>query len=247
MVLPEPARLSVATLAWLLAAERIGEPHPVLASTAVWRPRAEEQALDERTRDEIAALGWYDRKGTLDAEVTATLVMLCRATSEFFGWISRGEATAGVLTAGLGRHGILAVRDGDAVWLNHIGRTALARTLVGQLPDVPAGPGQPITVPRTPAPRTTVRVGALAPDVRRVRHLVALPRTGGGELYAAARDRLGRYLVSEPVRYADTRDGRYVTVSATQDQLTVSPAGPSELVTRLTRQRLTPEWENRPG
>lgn len=241
MVLPGPARLSVAALTWLLAVERIGEPHPVLASAPVWRPSVEENALRGEAREEVAALGWYDRRERLEAEVAATLVMLCRATSEFFGWVTHGETATGVLAAGLGRHGLLAVRDGDAVSLRHVGRTALAGTLVGQLPEATVGSGKPVTVSRAelwaPARRTAVRVGPAGAEVRRVRQLVALPLSGAGELYAAVRDRLGRYLVSEPVRYADTRDGRYLTVSAGHDQVLVAPAGRTELVARLTRLR----------
>lgn len=240
MVMPGPARLSVAALTWLLEVERIGEPHPVLASAAVWRPPLEADESRIKAREEIAALGWYDRRGRLEVEVAATLTMLCRATSEYFGWITRDQTTIGVLTTGRGQHGLLAVRDGDSVWLRHIGRSVLAATLVGQLPDVVAGSGRPVTVSRAEVrgqrvSQTAVRVGPASAAVRRVRQLMTLPTTGAGELYAAGRDRLGRYLVSEPVRYADTRNGRYLNLSAGRDQVLVAPAGPADLVARLAQ------------
>lgn len=241
MVLPRPARLSVAALTWLLEVEQLGEPHPVLASAAVWRPSVEEDELRTTTREEIVALGWYDRRTRLDVEVAAALAMVCRAESEFFGWITRGRTTIGVLAAGLGKHGLLAVRAEDSVWLKHIGRDSLAETVVAQLPDVAAGKGKPLAVSRgelargRPLHRTAVRVGQAGSEVRQAKRIMALPRTGSGELYAAARDGMGRYWVSEPVRYADTQDGRYLNLSTGVDQVLVAPARPTDLVDRLAR------------
>jgi EspG family len=241
MVLPGPTRLSVAALTWLLEAEQLGEPHPVLASAAVWRPSVEEDELRTATRAEIAALGWYDRRARLDVEVAAALAMVCRAESEFFGWITRDRTTIGVLAAGLGKHGLMAIRDEDSVWLKHIGRDTLAETLVAQLPDVAAGQGKPLAVSRVELMRgrrvnqTAVRVGQAGSDARQVQRIMALPRTGSGELYAAARDGMGRYWASEPVRYADTQDGRYLNLPTGTDQVLVAPARPTDLVDRLTR------------
>lgn len=97
MVLPGPTRLSVDALTWLLVVEQIGEPHRVLAPTAVWRPFDDADAATVAAREEIKALGWYDRRTRLDVEVVAALAVLCRAETEFYGWISHGEATIGVL------------------------------------------------------------------------------------------------------------------------------------------------------
>ncbi|MFL6143203.1 MAG: ESX secretion-associated protein EspG [Labedaea sp.] len=83
----------------LLSAERIGGLHRVLSPAAVWRPPDEAEAVTEAARDEIARLGWHDRRQRLDAEVAAALAVLCRGQSEFYGWISHGESTIGVLVA----------------------------------------------------------------------------------------------------------------------------------------------------
>lgn len=246
MVLPGPARLSVHALTWLLETEQIGEPHPVLAPAAVWHPPADDDELHAMPRNEIAALGWYDRRKRLEIEVAAALAMVCRAESEFFGWITGDRSTIGVLAAGLGRHGLLAVRDGDSVWLNHTGCNVLAETLVAQTADVPAGPGRPVTVSRAEVvgsvggqriTEAAVRVGPADVAVRRVRQLVALPTTGTGELYAAARDGVGRYRVSEPVHYADTHPGRYVNLTMERDLILVGPASRADLVARLKDRR----------
>jgi hypothetical protein len=242
MVLPGPARLSLASLTWLLETERIGRPHLVLEPAAVWHPPAELDALHAQARAEIAALGWYDRRRRLDIEVAVTLPMLCRAESECFGWITRNIATIGVLAAATGRHGLLAVREGDAVWLNRIGRGRLAETVAAQTADVAAGPGKPMTVFRRELAATVrgqrlteaaVRVGPARVAVRRIREIAALPLLGKGELYAAACDGVGRYRVSEPLRYADTPNGRYLNLTVGPDQLLVAPAGRADLADRL--------------
>ena len=134
MVLPGPARLSVQALTWLLDTEQIGEPHLVLAPTAVWHPPADWDELHAQARAEITALGWYDRRGRLEIEVAVALAIVCRAEVEFFGWITRDTSTIGVLAAGIGRHGLLAVRDGESVWLKHTGPARWRRRWWRRLP-----------------------------------------------------------------------------------------------------------------
>jgi hypothetical protein len=246
MVLPGPARLSVRALTWLLDTEQVGEPHVVLAPTAVWHPPTERDEVHAQARAEIAALGWYDDRKRLEVEVAVALTMLCRAELEFFGWMTSNQATVGVLAAGSGRHGLLAVRDGNSVWLRHTGCAVLAETLAGQTADVPAGRGKPVTVSRAEVmgsarsqriTEAAVRVGPASTAVRRVQQLVTLATVGNGELYAAARDGVGRYQVSEPVCYADTHHGRYLTLATGQDQVLVAPASRADLVARLKDRR----------
>jgi hypothetical protein len=245
MVLPGPARLSVDALTWLLESEGIGELHRVLAPTAVWRPTDEMDAGRIAARTEISGFGWYDRRSRLDVEVAAALTVLCRATTEFYGWINHGEATIGVLAGAIGGQALLAVRDGERVWLKPTGWPRLAAALISQTADVPAGRGQPLTVARSDVlgavrgqrlTEAAVQVTRATVAVQRVRQIMALPTTGGGELYAAVRDGLGRYTISPPVSYADTTDGRYVTITTgTQhQQVLVAPATRADLVARLT-------------
>lgn len=236
MVLPGPARLSARTLTWLLRAERIGEPHPVLTPPAVWYPPAELDDQHTRARSEIAALGWYDHHDLLDREVAAALPLLCRAEAEYFGWLTRDGTTIGVLAAGTGRHGLLAVADGAVVTLDHAGRARLAEALVGQIPDRPPGPGKPLSVTRSEVLGTTRIIEAVHPanlPARRARQLIALPTRASGELYAAHRDHLGRYRVSDPLRYADTDAGRYLNLATGADRILITPAARADLLSRL--------------
>jgi hypothetical protein len=94
--------------------------------------------------DEAARLGWVDRRGRLDVEVVESLSVVCRAGVEFSGWLASPAAgTVGVLAAATGREGILAVRDGDEVWLRRAQPKKLAEALVAQLPEMHAGSGTP--------------------------------------------------------------------------------------------------------
>lgn len=247
MVLPGPARLSVVALDWLVTTQGIGELHQVLSPEAVWRPPAETDFLAASARTEIMPLGWFDDGARLDVEVVASLTVLCRADTEYFGWISHEGTIIGVLAAAIGGQALLAVRDGDTVWLHDIGRNSLAEALVGQTADVPAGAGGGVTVVRAELLATHdgqriseagVGVRRASADVRYVQRLASSPATGGGELYVAVRDAVGRRRLSGPLHYTDTSHGRFTIVTAPSpepDQVTVAPATRSDLVTRLRR------------
>ncbi len=245
MVLAGPARLSLDALTWVLAVEEIGELHRVLAPTAVWRPVDEADDVSAAAREEIITLGWYDRRKRLEVEVAAALVVLCRAETEYYGWINRGETTIGVLAAATGGQALLAVRDGDNVWLKPTGRSWLAEALAGQTADIPAGQGKPVTVARADVmgsvrgqrlTEAAVQVTPASVAALRAQQIAALPTIGGGELYAAIRDGVGRQRISRPLWYADTQNGRYLTdmtISGGQHQVLVAPASRADLVARL--------------
>lgn len=139
------------------------------------------------------------------------------------------------------------MRDGDAVWLKPTGWPRLVEALVGQTANVRAGHGRPVTVARSDVlgsvrgrrlTEAAVQVTRVSVSVRRVQQIVALPTIGGGELYAAMRDGMGRHRVSKPLCYADTTDGRYLTlttVTGGQSQVLVAPASRADLVARLAQ------------
>jgi hypothetical protein len=241
MVLPDSARLPVDALARLVSEEGIGQLPDVVAATAVWRPWDEVDAGKARAYEEATRCGWLDRRGRLDVEVVEALKVLCRAEVEFSGWVATQEkGTVGLFAGASGREGILAVRDGDDVRLRRAQPKKLAETLVGQLPEFPAGAGVPVSVPveelRAAADR---RPGAVSvqpvprAEVRQVLRVAELPATGSGELWVAVRDKVGRRRqVSHPLRYADTERGRFLNLLQ-EDWFVLAPASWSELVTRL--------------
>ena len=78
----------------------------------------------------------------------------------------------------------------------------------------------------------------LDPAIADVVSLVQRPVTGSGELYAGRRDDVGRHsCLRQPLQYADTDWGRYLsytTGSGDDAVIHIGPAGPRELADALT-------------
>lgn len=248
MVLPAPATIPARVLAWLVAAEQLGELHPVLAPAAVWRPPTMRDPSAAHAAELLTVLGWRDRAGRLEREVAASLSVLCRPTDERYGLISYQGATIGVLTARTGRDAVLAVRTPDGlIGLSTIPAARLTERLVAQAPHVPAAPGAPLAV--SPAEVSTVNrhgrqrtaTGLLRranPQARQAKQLLTLPRCGGGELWVAARDRAGvHHVTKQPVRYSDVDSGRYLITLPDEAQVRLGPADRVDLITAVNKAR----------
>jgi hypothetical protein len=247
VVLPAPARVPAAQLAWLVAEANLGELHKTLAPEARWLPPAGHDTMRREAQELLTALGWRDRLGHLEREVAASLAVLCRPRVEYYGWITHDGRTIGVLAGRTGKEALLAVHQADStVWLSQTGANRLAERLVAQTPDVPAGSGTPFTVSasevratrpdgrrRTPTGAGVRRAG---PEVRRTRRLVELPVGGFGELSVATRDEWGRRRrAAQPLRYTDTSEGRFALLPGAGDgEVRVTPAGRDDLVRHLT-------------
>ena len=238
-MLPGSARLPVDALARLVRDEHIGELPDVLAPAAVWRPAADEEAAGVRAHDEAARLGWLDRRGRLDGDVTVALSVVCQSRVEFRGWInSRDTGSVGVLVAATGREAILAVAKQGQILLRRAQSRKLPETLAAQLPDVRVGNGSAISVPldevRNASEATTGPVPRA--DLRKVLDIASLESTGSGELWVAVRDNLGRRRqVAYPLRYADTTSGRYLVTMSESGEiwLLVAPASRNDVALRL--------------
>lgn len=246
-MLEKPLTLHVEALARLVRLENLGELHVTLKPLAVWRRKADQDTLETEIRSEFLRMGLIDNRGRMDVEVAASLAVLCRAGAEFYGWINEGENTRGVLAGAIGREAVLAVRDGVNVRITQIRPETLPIALVSKTPDVPPSRGEAVNVLRSDMlatvggrQRTAAGVGMrpAPPEVRIVQNVVAQPTTGGGELYVAVRDRMGRRRpVQEPLRYADTATGRwlnYMTPGGGDEQrVLIAPAARGDLVARL--------------
>jgi ESX secretion-associated protein EspG len=252
-VLEKPLKLHMEALARLVLMENLGDLHVTLRPQSVWRRKADRQLLETEARNEFQRLGLLDRRGRIDVEVTAALAVLCRAGAEFYGWINQGEDTRGVLAGAIGREALLAVRDGALVTITQIRPETLPNALVAQTPEVPPARGEAVSVLRSDMlatvggrQRTAAGVGMrpAPPEVRVVQRVIEQPVTGGGELYVAVRDRMGRRVpVRDPLRYADTVTGRWLNqATPTQDgdeRVLVAPASRSDLVGRLQQMHRT--------
>ncbi|MCA1655330.1 MAG: ESX secretion-associated protein EspG [Pseudonocardiaceae bacterium] len=246
-VLDKPLTLHAEALARLVRMENLGDLHVTLKPLAVWRRKSDQDALETEARTEFLRLGLLDNRGRLDVELVASLAVLCRAGAEFYGWINEGDNTKGVLAGAIGREAVLAVRDGVTVTVTQIRPETLPMALVSQTPEVPPSRGETVNVLRSDMlasvggrQRTAAGVGMrpAPPEVRIVQQIIAQPTTGGGELYVAVRDRMGRRRpVQEPLRYADTATGRWLNHMTTtpdgEQRILVTPATRGDLAARL--------------
>ena len=252
-MLQKPLKLHVEALARLVRMENLGELHVTLKPQAVWRRKSDQDLLEIEARKEFMRLGLLDNRGRVDVEVAASLAVLTRAGAEFYGWINIGDETKGVLSAAIGREAILAVRRGAEVTVTQIRPENLPMGLVNQTADVPPSRGEAVNVLRSEVlasaggrTRTAAGVGMrpAPPEVRIVQQIMSQPTTGGGELYVAVRDRMGRRKpVTDPLRYADTENGRWLNYSTTtgdgDERVLVAPATRADLAARLQEMHRT--------
>lgn len=146
-----------------------------------------------------------------------------------------------------GETGVLAVKNADSLRLELIRPTALAVTLVGLLPKLAAGPGQSVTITRSP-PRqpgddflaaVPVGRGGNEQQLRIAASYLARPRTGTGFFTVSGRDRrMGRELRGGNLTWIDTDAGRYLTLARPpgedgQVRCTFSPADSARLAHSL--------------
>lgn len=246
-MLAKPLTLPAEALARLVRMENLGDLHVTLKPTAKWRRKVVQEQIETVLRSEFQRMGLLDRRGRVDGEVASSLAVVCRAGAEFYGWIKADGRTRGVLAAAIGREAVLAIRDGEDVTLNQIRPESLPMVLVAQLPEVPPAQGQQVSLLQSDLRagasgrvRTEAGVGMrpAPPEVRMAQQIAEQPTVGGGELYVAVRDRLGRRkTVPQPLRYADTPTGRWlnymIPTGDGEQRILLKPATPSELAGRL--------------
>jgi hypothetical protein len=222
----------VGALAALTERERAGQLHVTLRPESLWLSDEDKAAADRQIETALAEAGLVDGRGRTVVDFLDWLPLLTNASLEYYGWMTSGEETLGVLAATRGLQGVVAVRAGEWVRVKTVDRQQLAEALVAELPVVGAGGGNPrsVRVSTLAAARTDRRLDPVVTDLV---SLVQRPVSGSGELYAGRRDEVGRYSrVELPLHYADTDWGRYYTYTtgAGDDaEVHVGPAGPAVL------------------
>lgn len=234
--------LPVFALAALIEWEGVGEPHLTLRPEPVWRSPAEHADLTRAALDALGDAGVLVGPGQVDPHLRDLMPLLTTPVAEYYGWFTVDGRTKAVLAAAGGMDAVLAVRDGESVRLSQISRDQLLPALLAELPDVPPHPGEQLTVTaddlnelHAPAEATERPVPAHVAELLRI---IRRPVLDGGELYAASRDRLGRYSTRGPVRYADTERGRHLNyLLGTPDtlQIVLAPATSGSLTAALNR------------
>ncbi|RZQ63726.1 ESX secretion-associated protein EspG [Amycolatopsis suaedae] len=230
----------VTALAALAERERVGALHVTLRPEPVWLTDEERQQADREIEYALAEAGLVDGGGRATVDVLDLLPLLTSASVELYGWVTGdNERTDGVLAAARGLQALVAVRVGDVVAIREVARDDLAEELVSELPDVGPGGGRPcsILVDELEAAGRSYGDRPLSRTVSDIVEVVRRPVRGSGELYAASRDEVGRYLRTEqPLHYADTDWGRYLnytTGTGREAELHLAPGSRQALADAL--------------
>ena len=218
-------RAEFSLLAYDVAWEQagVGPKHPALATPSPGATVEERDVLIQRAIDELAAAGLVHH-GRVDANLLDTWAVLARAQREYYGWFTPdGVAEHAVVVAATGEDAVIGVTDGSALTLTPIRPTALVESLILALPSVEPTHDRSISVPRDTVDtvlhgtddagsalvNTVGGTGRHDADARRLVDLLRRPRRGGGQFFAACRDRLGvRIRSRRRLNYLDTTHGR---------------------------------------
>lgn len=201
----------------------VGPKHPALSAPSPGVTVEERHELVRQAMDELAVAG-LARRGRIDGDLLDTWTVLACARREFYGWFTPdGVAEHAVVVAAAGEDAVIGVTDGVALALTPIRPTALAESLVLALPEV-----EPASVPSISVPGSaldavlhgagdTGRVlvstagngGRHDGDARKLLAVLQRTRTGGGQFFAAYRDRFGARIRSRgSLNHIDTAQGR---------------------------------------
>ncbi|HEX4223800.1 MAG TPA: ESX secretion-associated protein EspG, partial [Pseudonocardiaceae bacterium] len=260
--------LALDTISTVWRRENLGEPHNIFVDTTYWLDEEGERQALQRAGDDMAMHGVLMGRD-LSPDFREALEILARPNVEYFGWIGvrptdeRSETNIAVLAASVGQDGVLAIRDGDQATIGPCSADGLAEALVDKMPNVPPGRGRSVNLPEREMRQLRARRGngapgetpalpadafnvfsraSMAEDARDLFAVLELPRSGGGELYAAARARSGeRRRAPHPLVYMDTEQGRWMS-QLSGDQpgdrwMVAAPASRSLLINKLHEMR----------
>lgn len=213
--------------------------------------------VDDRAalRDEVvhglAGKGLHDGRDP-HPRLEDLLILLVRNQFTIDGQLSAGQALR-LLAAVKGDNGLLAVQTADELLLEPVRAPGVVGAVVALLPEVPPGPGGPVTVARTlfdeaaQAYASTgyvgfesiiTRGGVSGRGLRTLSTLVESDSQGGGQLAANSVDRLGRHTRTPVVNWFDTSAGRYIVYDEHrrdgQELRTFTPGDATRLAQRLT-------------
>jgi ESX secretion-associated protein EspG len=170
----------------------------------------------------------------LDDDFAHTLRVLATAPRTFYAFYHRlDEDTRSALVVGAK---VLATIHADTITLRPVRSAGVPMALVRALPPAPKGGGEPLSVSADELAAGPDRAGVAsrrpAGPAARMRWLLSQRRVGGGQLYAARRDRRGRRVVcARPLSYFDLATGRYLaTEEAASDGATWRGIVPADSV-----------------
>ncbi|MEU4802811.1 ESX secretion-associated protein EspG [Actinosynnema sp. NPDC023587] len=205
---------------------------------------------------ELERLG-LARGRQVHADLATSLRLIADAGTEYYAFFNQdggGTRTALVVRSGDDALRVVLRPDKHFV-LEPVRAQDAVQSLVSALPEAKPGRGGVLSLPvdaledKPHRPRfndedggsflqSSRPTGAHVAEAQTVRRLLAEQRTGGGQLYAAHRDRFGRkQRCTAPLTFFDTTTGRYVSAKSTSGDgtpwITVQPADFATLQSRL--------------
>ncbi|MCR3720472.1 MULTISPECIES: ESX secretion-associated protein EspG [Prauserella salsuginis group] len=251
--------LRTRTLVRLL--QRTGtEPHATLEKGATWYSREALQQIDAEIHAELARVGLANENG-VHPDLLATVEAIGHPELEYYGWISGLHDGAPVdlsVLAGSGRGEAFTLVNNEAagvVVLASVPARELVDAFLLQLPQQSPANAHALSVPKA---KVEGRKGeslsedslmrsevpdAAQRELNEFKRIMGLERTGGGQLYVAARNRSGqRQRAEKPITYLDTAEGRWLieeTPGTGEPMLAAAPATPELLRSRLREAQRT--------
>ncbi|SDG20662.1 EspG family protein [Lentzea fradiae] len=199
--------------------------------------------LEQLQRSAWAQLEQYGlaRGGQVHPDLAGALRLVVEAGVEYWAFFSAKDGPQqSALVVANGQDVLRIVLTPDKLFvLEPIRAEEAPQALVGALPPTPAGKGAPITVPEDALkPKQQPRyedTGSFLQQSRPVstpndqlvtqlKEILNQPRTGGGQVFSAKRDHLGRkQRCVHPLTFIDTPGGRYLAAKS-EGWLRVQPA-----------------------
>ncbi|HEV7975227.1 ESX secretion-associated protein EspG [Amycolatopsis sp.] len=249
----EPERFNADELAALVTHTTGGDLHIALAPQAVWRPAADQAELD-RTVAELHARYAAEPADREEPDFATIAELLSKPPEARYGWITdkRNDTSLSVLVAGTSWFGLIAVRDGDDIWVRTFQPDRLSAVLAGVLPhDTEKPAASPIVVLRSEMLDAEKLAYDTVPrsEVRRAQRFAELTPQLSAEFNAETRDSSGRRQRGPiPLRVYDTEDGRWalrIKPHYTDERMELWPVGQAEfadLMDELRREITAQAW-----
>jgi hypothetical protein len=198
--------------------------------------------LERMQRTAWAQLEQYGlaRGNQIHPDLASALRLVVEAGTEYWAFFSLKDGpqqSVLVVTDGQDALRIVLTPDQQFV-LEPVRADEAPQALVGALPPTPAGKGAPITLPEDALKekrQTYEDTGSFMQQSRptstpndqlvaQLKQIMSEPRTGGGQVFSAKRDHLGRkQRCVHPLTFIDTPSGRYLAAKS-EGWLRVQPA-----------------------
>lgn len=214
-------------VAWLAAG--LERRPPALLMPSPGATVEERRALEQQAWAELHQSG-AARQGRLARDFSDALTVLGWASQELYGFFGpAGGATCAVIAGTRGQDAVLAIVGDGRVDLATIRATNVSESVLSVLPGHPKGHGPTLSAPLSAAEGHPVSDGSIlqrsdggggdAGTGARIRHVLNQPRVGGGQFYAASRDRWGKRTRNPAfLTIVDNGDGRYLAEKRPNDR-----------------------------